>query len=84
MNRRLTFLLGNLCGVVVGGLLVSVYFSNQPISGTIAPPFTSPRQAAIPVKFNSVETPNGWHRRDFNGRPFYIIPLAAPELSERA
>lgn len=84
MSKRFTFLLGNLCGLVVGGLLVSVYFCNQPVSGATAPSIVPPQRLVVPVNLNSVDTPEGWQRREFNGRSFYFIPLAAPHSGQQA
>lgn len=80
ISKRLTFLLGNLCGLVVGGLLVSVYFSTQPVSGTAAPRVVSPQHFVVPANLNSADTPESWQRREFNGRPFYLIPIATLPL----
>ncbi len=80
MGQRLTFLLGNLCGLVVGGLLVWAYYADRPVAGEAAPAIRPLQGYVVPVKLNSADTPPGWQRREFNGRPFYIIPIAAPHL----
>ncbi len=78
MTRRLSFLLGNLTGIAVGGLLVFVYLSNQPSLLNTSPPLTVPSQYVVPVNYAGDEIPPSWERREFNGRPFYIVPLSEP------
>ena len=31
---------------------------------------------AVPLE----EIPKGWQRREFNGQPYYLVPLASTEL----
>ena len=57
MTKRFAFLLGTLCGLVLGGLLVDL---------------------------NSVDIPDDWQRREFDGQPFYLIPLAAHHSDQQA
>lgn len=76
MNHRLTFLAGQLSGVALGAMLVSVYFVNQPCFAprtTITP---ASDRVVVPVNLPP-QHPDGWDRREFDGRPYYIIPLAA-------
>ena len=84
MTKRFAFLLGTLCGLVLGGLLVSFYFVNQPASVTSTPLISSPQQFVVPVDLNSVDIPDDWQRREFDGQPFYLIPLAAHHSDQQA
>lgn len=77
MNRRFAFLAGQLSGIVIGAASVYAVFAfSKP-----APNPSSP--AVIPVSNLLLEPedikfglPEGWQQREFNGSPYYIVPLS--------
>lgn len=72
MHRK-SFLIG-----MLSGLLVSVIVLTAQQVGTIRPAAAPATVIATPVLVappNCRAAPHGWHKFEFNGVPYYIIPL---------
>ena len=74
MSKRFLFLSGHLSGLLIGGLLVGIYFANRPT------PLREARipvyEVAVPDSTNPVPQPDyEWPSFEFNGKPVYIVPL---------
>ena len=72
MSRRLLFVAGHLSGIVVGAMAVLVFVASRPTTTAPPPTFTP---VVYPVDHQAL--PDGWQRREFNGQPYYVVPLSA-------
>lgn len=83
--RRRWFLVGVLCGLLLGVLsttLAAILYIGP--STPVPPKTSSPIQAVIlaPERGRASVVPQpGWERHYFNGQPYYLIPLASEARS---
>ena len=78
--RRKHFLLGMLCGCLLGAGATMVAYR----AGGNAPlPAGSPRLMIVPAQPRLPGIPPDARRHEFNGEPYYIIPLAMRGDSNR-
>jgi hypothetical protein len=86
MNRRIVFLTGCLSGLLIGAALMWISLVNTPARDSTV--YTLPRNPVVlpvgrqglPQTPNSRQLPEGWELRQFNGQPYYIVPL---KMSDR-
>ena len=77
MTRQI-FLVGLLCGLVVGvgATLAALGLVQRPKTAVAIPPQVPVHVLVEPDRSNADGIPPGAHRYEFNGQPVYIIPLA--------
>lgn len=77
--RSKTFLLGMLSGIgaTLGGTLVYAWLSGSEVVELPLPPVVViPSEPRSQPEMMDSDFPPGTQQREFNGMPFYIIPLA--------
>ncbi len=73
--QRKSFLLGLCAGVVVGVAVMSVTYRIERPASHFTPGSVTQNPVVHVVPAIENDEPSYWQKREFNGRPYYIVPL---------